>query len=345
MRQVAPASGRSARMRAGGRAGLNLGNRVSRQMESPDLDVVRALPLFRGVEAAGLSSLMSAANVLDLEPGDTLLAPGDRNDRLYVILAGRVAMQGSGDEGTARELGPGDLAGDISLIADAPVYSRVVAERTARVLEIPRNTFWRIAHQEPVFACNLLQVLARRLAGVSSAMSTAWALQEEYRQHAQTDPLTGLYNRRWMDERLTFEIARSELRSRSLCLMMLDIDHFKPYNDQHGHLAGDVVLQTVAGVIRSTLRDSDLAVRYGGEEMVVILPGTDEAEALGVAERVHQALAEAPYPELDDKILPRVTVSIGVAAWQPGDNAARLIRRADNALYRAKDAGRDCTSL
>ncbi|OOG24143.1 hypothetical protein B1C78_09465 [Thioalkalivibrio denitrificans] len=314
-------------------------------MAFPDLEGIRGLPLFHGVESDGLASLLAGASILDVEAGDTLLAPGKSNDCLYVVLKGHLALHGADEEGPSRTLGPGDLAGAASLIANAPVFSRVVAERTTQVLEIPRNTLWRMAYQEPVFTCNLLQYLARRLAGANSAMSTARALQERYRQHAQTDPLTALYNRRWMDERLTFEIARSELRGKPLCLMMIDIDHFKSYNDTHGHLAGDLVLQTVAGTIQKALRENDLAVRYGGEEMVVILPGADETETEGVAERLHQALAEVDYPAMDDGPLPRVTVSIGIAIRESGDDTANLIRRADSALYRAKAAGRNCTSM
>jgi diguanylate cyclase (GGDEF)-like protein len=316
-------------------------------MEYPDLDGLRLLPLFHGMESDGLASLLAGASIVDLSAGDVLLEPGADNDRLFVLIKGHLAVQTPAEEGAAhaRTLGPGDLAGEVSLIANAPVFSRLVAEDDTRVLEIPRTTFWRIAYQEPVFTCNLLQYLGRRLAGASSAMSTARALQERYRQHAQTDPLTGLYNRRWMDERLTFEIARSELRDRPLSLMLIDIDHFKNYNDEHGHLAGDLVLQAVAGAIQKALRESDMAVRFGGEEMVVILPGSDESEAAGVAERLHQALAEAEYPVMEAAKLPRVTVSIGIAMRQPGDDAAGLIRRADEALYRAKNAGRNRTSL
>ena len=324
---------------------MSAGSRVDYGLEDPTLEVIRGQPLFHGVGADGLSALLATAGIRNLDAGETLLAPGDGNDRLFVVLTGHLVLRVSDDEEAARVLGPGDLAGEVSLIANAPVYSRVIAEDAARVLTIPRTTLWRIAHQEPAFTCNLLQYLARQLAGVGSAMRTARALQEEYRQHAHTDPLTGLFNRRWMDERLTFEIARSELRARPLCLMMIDIDHFKPYNDTHGHHAGDMVLQTVAETIQNVLRESDLAVRFGGEELVVILPGTDEPEALGVTGRLHQALSEAVCPVMDGKRLPRVTVSIGVAAWHAGDDARRLIRRADEALYRAKGAGRNCTSL
>jgi diguanylate cyclase (GGDEF)-like protein len=318
---------------------------IGRSTENPDLDAIRMLPLFHGVEPGGLSSLLAAANMVHLGRGEPLLSPGDRNDRLFVVLEGRLAIQASADDDTTRVLGPGDLAGDVSLIANVPVYARVTADHESRVLEIPRAAFWRIAYQEPAFTCNLLQQLARRLAGVSSAVSTARALQEQYRQYAQTDPLTGLHNRRWMDEQLTFEIARCELRGPALCLMMIDIDHFKPYNDTYGHPAGDKVLQAVADIIRKALRENDLAVRFGGEELMVILPGTDEPEALGVADRLHRTLAASTFPEVDGTPLPPVTVSIGIARWQMGDTAAQLIRRADQALYRAKGVGRNCTSL
>jgi len=324
---------------------LQRANPASQPMGTSDLEHIQAIPLFQGVDAVALGGLLARARILELRSGDVLLSPGDSNDRLFLILQGHMLVQSNPEDETTRILGPGDLAGDVSLIANAPVYTRVTADDSCRVLEIPRPLFWRIAHLEPSFSCNLLQVMARRLSGVSTAVTAARVAREEYQQRAQTDPLTGLYNRRWMDERLTLEIARSDLRGRPLCLIMLDIDHFKPYNDTHGHMAGDLVLQTVAREVMASLRDTDMAVRFGGEEITVILPRTDMDEALGVAERLHSALKDATYPLLDGTPLPPVTISIGLAQWTTGETASDLLRRADEALYRAKNAGRDCTSL
>jgi len=134
------------------------------------------------------------------------------------------------------------------------------------------------------------------------------------------------------------------VRGKPLSLLMIDIDHFKRYNDKHGHLAGDQALKGVANSVIVGLRGIDMAVRYGGEEVVVVLPGADTPEAENVAARLHDSIQEAEIYAHDGKRLPRVSVSIGIAPMQEDDTSDTLTARADAALYRAKRKGRNCTS-
>jgi diguanylate cyclase (GGDEF)-like protein len=125
---------------------------------------------------------------------------------------------------------------------------------------------------------------------------------------------------------------------------MVDIDHFKRYNDDHGHMAGDEALKAVARAVLVALRGSDLAVRYGGEEIIVILPGVDLGESERVAERLHRAVADAKIVGADGRVLPALTVSIGVAQMVAEHTPEQLLAQVDQALYRAKRQGRNCTS-
>jgi two-component system, cell cycle response regulator len=154
---------------------------------------------------------------------------------------------------------------------------------------------------------------------------------------AGLDPLTQLPNRRILKERLEQEFARASRYKRPLSCMMIDVDHFKRVNDDRGHLVGDEVLIRVASTIASTIRKSDLAGRYGGEEFLIIAPETTASGAATLAERLRQAIGAAP-----PGALPRVTVSIGVATTELAPPAAEdLVLHADGALYRAKEGGRD----
>jgi diguanylate cyclase (GGDEF)-like protein/PAS domain S-box-containing protein len=148
-------------------------------------------------------------------------------------------------------------------------------------------------------------------------------------QMARTDDLTGLPNRRAWQEQLPTELARSWREDRSLCVAMLDLDHFKQYNDREGHQAGDRLLEQAAVAWRTSLRPYDTLARYGGEEFSVILPGCTLDDALGLVERLRQ---ETPEGE---------TCSAGIAEWDGEEQADALVGRADAALYRAKRAGRD----
>lgn len=154
---------------------------------------------------------------------------------------------------------------------------------------------------------------------------------------ARTDPLTGLANRRTLDEALHREIARARRLGEQVSVVMADLDHFKSVNDRYGHLTGDHVLISAAAVFQSHLRPYDLAARYGGEEFVLLLPATSMEGAMVVAERMRKALANITVPDCPQQI----TMSLGVATWTAGETPEQFIARADAALYHAKSAGRN----
>lgn len=168
--------------------------------------------------------------------------------------------------------------------------------------------------------------------------------EERYRCLSQTDSLTGLFNPRYLRDRLPGELERATRYGRPLSLLVIDCDHFKRVNDCYGHLEGDKVLQNLAEVIRSCLRRSDSAFRYGGEEFVVLLPETESSAAMALAERL-RCLFEAQETPMSNGEKIRCTISIGVSQHVPTDSENSLIRRADNACYVAKERGRNSVVL
>ena len=151
------------------------------------------------------------------------------------------------------------------------------------------------------------------------------------------DALTGVGNRRKLDEALVAEIARTRRMGGNLAVAMVDVDHFKRVNDRFGHGAGDEVLRTLAALLSAQSRPTDLVARYGGEEFVVLMPHTDLAQAGVVAERMRMALADKVIEPLPEP----ATASFGVAQLGPSEDGESLLARADRALYAAKEAGRD----
>jgi len=184
----------------------------------------------------------------------------------------------------------------------------------------------------------LLQALANQI-----ALSTAnLRLRNSLRVQSTRDPLTGLGNRRVVDEHFEALVQQACAARQDLSLLVLDIDHFKSFNDQFGHESGDIVLREVGGLLRRTLRHDDIACRLGGEEFVTLLPDTSSAEAERVGEKLRRA-GELLRPQRVGTELGKVSVSVGVATMDKrGDTADALIRRADRALYRAKAGGRNC---
>lgn len=172
------------------------------------------------------------------------------------------------------------------------------------------------------------------------------ALQEEMaqRQHAQaqlellatTDPLTRLYNRRKFEELLSHELERCRRHTSDFAVILFDVDHFKRVNDQHGHDVGDAVLEFFADIVRAQLRKSDVVARWGGEEFIALVPDADADTALAIADKLRRTVQAGQFPRQQ-----KVSISLGISLARRTDTIASLIKRADEALYRAKQEGRN----
>jgi diguanylate cyclase (GGDEF)-like protein len=178
--------------------------------------------------------------------------------------------------------------------------------------------------------------------GVADEMEAA--VQRKLAEAALREPLTGLYNRRHFQDRFAGEVSVAHRHGRPLCLLMIDVDHFKRVNDRYGHLAGDEVLKTVAHALQQGIRIEDILSRFGGEEFVVLAREAAEREALAVAERLRQLVEVAQTRWESGHDVPvgiGVTVSIGVAQLGPGETERDLFEAADQAVYKAKKNGRN----
>lgn len=184
-----------------------------------------------------------------------------------------------------------------------------------------------------------LQSLAERVSSMEQEAQGYREHLEEQWQKALIDPLTGLPNRAAWTERLEHEVGQWRQHGNSLLLAMLDLDHFKRINDNYGHLAGDKVLKIIANVLRKRLRGSDFIARFGGEEFVLLMPNTPLPAGARIVEALRAAVEACPFHFKGEPVT--ITVSVGLSAFKSGDRSDLVIKRADQALYRAKDAGRN----
>lgn len=305
-------------------------------------DELADLPLFRGEKPHNLQWLVPMCRVQQVAPHCVLLDPECFDDRVYVVLEGQVQVQlDAAGERVVTSLEAGNCIGEMSALEGIPPSATVVTVTHCRLLVMDGAAVRTALDRSTAVARNLLRILSRRLRKDNLLVNENFDQKRELEQHARVDALTGLYNRRWFDASLGVLLEHVRRAGTCLSLLMMDVDHFKQYNDFHGHLAGDRVLEAVARAVQTNIRPGDHAVRFGGEELAVLLPDTALDEACTVAERVRNAVrAEAVYDQAG-AILPRVSISIGVSEWSGTEPADQLLARADAALYRAKQAGRD----
>jgi len=222
-----------------------------------------------------------------------------------------------------------------------------VGEHTSRVEEI-NEELHSVGLDEPEAVVSAVDKLIHANSTMQEQLASAdERLREQAQQiechaaEARTDALTGLANRRAFDDEMDHRLAEFQRHARTFSLIMLDVDHFKKFNDTYGHQAGDEVLRGLGKVLRETVREMDIPARYGGEEFSLILPGTPVPVAAEAADRVRTAIAAARFRVGKSEL--KVTASLGVAELVDDETADAMIERADTALYASKQAGRNCT--
>ncbi len=302
------------------------------------------LQLFRNVDLGNpvLLDLLTQCEYRQLDAGDIILSTEAENHYLFILMKGRLAVQlNSHDDVPLANVEPGECVGEMSIIDSCVPSAQVSASEDTQVLAIEQDILWRMVSVSHEIARNLLYIMSERVRYSNLVIADSLEMQRKYQRFASTDALTSLHNRGWLDHAFDREIKRSERDELPLVMIMIDVDNFKSYNDEYGHLAGDQVLITVANAIRSPLRPNDMIARFGGEEFAVLLPETTVSNAKVIAERLREHVCNADPGVLDNRELPSVTISLGIARRLPGYSLDTMIAAADVAMYHAKANGKN----
>jgi diguanylate cyclase (GGDEF)-like protein len=307
--------------------------------------LLAGLELFRGVAPDDVQELLQQCDRRDVESGEILLSPDNMNDHVYLVLSGSLHVRvGSSDAPIIATMDVGACAGEMSIIEDLAPSAYVVAAEASHLLAIHQSILWKMVDASHEFSKNLLVVLSERVRSHNHFIAESIGDIRKFERHATTDALTGLSNRHAMEESFPREVKRCLQDELPVSLIMVDVDGFKAFNDRFGHIAGDRVLSAVAQVLQKQFRTRDFLVRFGGDEFAVLLPGVNETEALAIADRVRQTISGSTDASNDSLIQIPVRVSMGVAQLATNGSFESLLRAADDALYRAKNAGRNTVS-
>lgn len=303
------------------------------------------LHLLRDVDDPGVGEILADCPVIRVAAGQSVLDFGSNGGRLYVVLRGALGVAADPlaetPNAAASKILPGECVGELSVLDEEANPTAIYALQESELLVIDADRLWRLIDESNGVARNLLRLLSFRIRAANAQLRRRQKVGEFYRQLSMIDGLTGLQNRSWLNDQLPALIEQATNIGNPLSIVMIDLDNFKQFNDLHGHLAGDDALRVAAKVLTDALRPRDFAVRYGGEELMVILPNTHQKAGVIVARRLCERMQQAVVFADLHKPLPHVTASFGVACLVPGQTSDSLIATADAALYRAKDGGRN----
>lgn len=290
-----------------------------------------------------LNKMLAHAIPMQLKPGDLLLSPELDNHHIYLLLSGVLTVHfNSPDSPVIRELGQGSSVGEMSIIDDTAPSAYVKAKEYSRVFPIRREFLLDLIQSTHPIAYNLLKILTQWMKVNTQKIINDQFQISELTNQANIDGLTGLYNRRWFDNAFPRILTQMQSIGQSLCILIIDVDNFKNYNDLNGHQGGDLALISMGNVLKSNIRPYDFAARFGGEEFLVMLPNTNQPDGILLAERIRLEIQNLAMTHFDGSAMPGITVSIGLALSNLNSTTESLFAAADARLYLAKQSGRNC---
>ena len=300
------------------------------RLKEPSVPERNLQPFFTELSRLGVESQLSSGSLLWKE--------GDPGDHVVLLLEGALEVTHETPQGEVvvlRTVDAGAVVGEIASLDGRARSATVRAATPYRILRIPATDFRNLLRSRPDILEELYWLQVERVRSLTRQVTRT-------HHRAITDPLTHLYNFGFFRERLEIELERARHIGDLVSLVMFDIDHFKHYNDAHGHQEGNGVLISVADILKGTGRRGDIVARYGGEEFVALLYGATRDEAARFAEAARRGIESHTFPGGDTQPNGRITLSAGVATfpWEAtGDES--LIKAADLNLYRAKESGRN----
>jgi diguanylate cyclase (GGDEF)-like protein len=305
--------------------------------------------IFSDMNADELRMISERLHRYHLEKDQVLFHEGDAGQELYIVESGRLGVSVRAEDGSdldIAEFGAGDFFGEMSVFEQEARSATCYTKSTSTLLSLHESDILTLIDSFPGSAMKILMrmltITRNRLDNTGSFLSDMVQWGEAARKRSITDELTGFYNRRYLDESLPSVVKEATDRQEKMAICMLDLDHFRVINEELSHAIGDQAIKEAVGVLRNVLLPSDIAVRYGGDEFVLIMPNTSRPEAEKRAWDVCSGVAALDLLSTHPCSIERITTSIGLACLPDhGSSANDLAEAADRALYEAKESGRN----
>jgi two-component system, cell cycle response regulator len=313
-------------------------------IDSPEiLNVIENASLFRGISHELLAPLLKKSKLIALKQGDKLLSPGIINEHVYIIISGHLSVQvtPSNLDGPIAMLAPGECVGEMSVLVDSMVSAYVIATTNCQLLAIDYSAFWSLLNGSNEAARNMLNILVQRIRLGNEIVADSLLHHNHFPDNDIVDALTGLYNHHGMHGKFDRLLHRCVIGNQPLCLIELEVDELEKNRYSERELRDDQSLRTIAQTMLTFLRPDDYAARLIGKKFVVLLANLSLADACTTAERLRTAISHVPIILPNGSTLPPFTISVGVSEALPNDTWNTLLARADIALERAINAGRN----
>lgn len=315
------------------------------------IDLLKNVSLFSKLGAAELAVVAEYSAYYDYREGETIFEEGTTREELYILNRGEVVISKKTDDGKTVDVAryiAGDCFGELSILNAKPRTGTATATGPTTLLIFPERSlsYRELLERHPAIFAQILHKLVAMIAGrirsTNALISERSPWVEQLRRQLLSDELTGLYNRTFLEEDFKRQLSGYGDQS---CVLMVKPDNFKLINDTYGHVAGDEVLKLLANTVKAVLRNSDIAVRYRGNEIAVILPGTDPGTAQEIGERIRTAISEIDTnPALGGTRIP-VTASVGIAIYpENSTDSAALVELAFARMWEAREAGGNRTT-
>jgi diguanylate cyclase (GGDEF)-like protein len=284
-----------------------------------------------------------------LKKDEILFNEGDEGQELFIVESGKLGVSVRTKDGTdldVAEFGPGDFFGEMSIFEQEPRSATCYTKSASVLQSLHESNLLSLIENDPVPAMKImrrmLSITRSRLDNTGSFLTEMVQWGEAARKRSITDELTGFFNRRYLDEALPSLIQAARDEKKQLCVCMLDLDHFRQINEQISHAVGDEIIKKAVSILKDVLLPTDTPVRYGGDEFVILMPETAPEDGAKRAENVRKGLNELDLLKDYECSVKQVTTSIGLACFPDhAKNVAGLKEAADQALYRAKEEGRN----